>query len=187
MPTISEYLKYAETAFAAYAVSLTPGKGNTQKYIAEKMSRPQAEQFDKTWQVLGQSDPSLANGFSAVLLQPVDANGNPAGQKVLAIRGTETSHWLVDWRVDVVDIALTGTAAGMSQYASLERFYQSLIAGGRLGGSENIVVTGHILFGEADTDQWWAGQLLGPAKSRRRRDGEYPSRNCTNNLWRNAA
>jgi len=145
MPSISDYFKYAETAFAAYAFDLAIGKGNISKYIAAEMTSSQAQRFDAAWQVLGQQE--LWDGFSAVLLQPVDAQGDPAGQKVLAIRGTEASHWGIDFLADVVNIALLGTSAGMRQYASLEGFYHSLIAAGKLGASESIVTTGHSLGG----------------------------------------
>ena len=73
MPSISDYFKYAETAFAAYAFDLAIGKGNISKYIAAEMTSSQAQRFDAAWQVLGQQE--LWDGFSAVLLQPVDAQG----------------------------------------------------------------------------------------------------------------
>lgn len=104
MPTIAEYLRYAETAFAAYGVNLAVGAGNVTKYVAQKMATLQAERFDLLWRVLGQQD--LWDGFSAVLLQPVDVQGNPSGQKVLAIRGTEGSQWGIDYLADVINIAL---------------------------------------------------------------------------------
>ena len=146
MPNMSDYMKYAEAAFAAYATGLQLGRGiNANAYRDADMSSTQAQQFDATWQVLGQQD--LSDGFSAVLFQPVDVLGNPVGQKVLAIRGTEASHWGIDYLVDVVNVAYFGTAAGMRQYASLESFYQSLIAQGKLGATENFVTTGHSLGG----------------------------------------
>jgi len=146
MPNASDYLRYAETAFAAYAENLALGSNvNLVAYRRADMPSAQAERFDENWQVLGQQE--LWDGFSAVLFQPVDSQGTPAGQKVLAIRGTEASHWGIDYAVDVVNIALLGTSAGMRQYASLEDFYQSLIADGKLGASESIVTTGHSLGG----------------------------------------
>lgn len=48
------------------------------------MAHTQAQHFDASWVVLGQQD--LTDGFSAVLFQPVDSQGNPSGEKVLAIR-----------------------------------------------------------------------------------------------------
>jgi len=145
MPNINDYLKYAETAFAAYASNLTQGKGNTLKYEEANMTTSQAQHFDAGWQVLGQQD--LSDGFSAVLLQSVDVLGNPAGQKVLAIRGTEGSHWGMDFFADAINIGLLGTSAGMLQYASLENFYQTLMVQGKLGATEGFVTTGHSLGG----------------------------------------
>ena len=109
------------------------------------MAHAQALQFDASWQVLGQQD--LWDGFSAALFQPVDSNGQATGQKVLAIRGSESSHWGIDYAADLVNIALLGTNVGMQQYQSLEVFYQTLIAQGKLGAGENIVVAGHSLGG----------------------------------------
>lgn len=145
MPNLVDYLKYAQAAFAAYAYDLAIGQGNTAKYITEKMSPTQAQRFDASWVVLGQQD--LSDGFSAVLFQPVDEQGNPSGEKVLAIRGSEGSHWGIDYFTDIVDVAYLGSAAGSQQYASLEGFYQSLIAQGRLAATESIVTTGHSLGG----------------------------------------
>jgi trimeric autotransporter adhesin len=145
MPNISDYLKLAETSLAAYAFDLAVGKGNTAKYQRADMSPSQAQRFDATWQVLGQQD--LSDGFSAVLFQQVDALGQPVGQKVLAIRGSEGSHWGIDYLVDAIGVAFLGTSAGLSQYNSLQNFYLSLVAQGKLGATEGIVVAGHSLGG----------------------------------------
>ncbi|MEZ5615815.1 MAG: calcium-binding protein [Rhodocyclaceae bacterium] len=109
------------------------------------MAHTQSQRFDEGWVVLGQQD--LGDGFSAVLFQPVDEQGIPTGEKVLAIRGTEGSHWGIDYFVDVVDVAYFGTATGMQQYASLESFYQSMVAQHKLDATESFVTTGHSLGG----------------------------------------
>lgn len=146
MSNTSDYLKYAETAFAAYASNLVLGRGeNTDAYVSADIATAQAQRFDATWQVLGQQD--LGDGFSAVLFQQVNALGQPVGQKVLAIRGSEASHWGIDYLVDAVGVAFLGTSAGLSQYNSLQNFYLSLIAQGKLGVAESIVVAGHSLGG----------------------------------------
>ena len=147
MPTQVEYLKYAETAFASYAANLTLGRGvNADAYrVLADMAPSQALRFDSNWQVLGQQD--LSDGFSATLFQEVDISGLPVGQKVMAIRGSESSHWGVDYLADVVNISIFGSEAGFSQYSSLEQFYQSLVATGKLGSQEIFVVTGHSLGG----------------------------------------
>jgi hypothetical protein len=57
MPTIIDYLKYAETAFAAYANNLQLGFGvNAAKYEGANMASLQAQRFDATWSVLGQQE-----------------------------------------------------------------------------------------------------------------------------------
>jgi len=109
------------------------------------MSPSQAQRFDAHWQVLGQQE--LWDGFSAVLFQPVDSAGQANGQKVLAIRGSESSNVFVDYLADAINIALLGTNKGMRQYQSLEDFYQVLIAQGTLAAGESVVVTGHSLGG----------------------------------------
>jgi Ca2+-binding RTX toxin-like protein len=147
MPTQADYFKYAETAFASYATNLTRGRGvNADAYrVLADMAPAQADRFDSSWQVLSQQD--LNDGFSATLFQQVDAFGSSIGQKVLAIRGSESSHWFADYSADIKSVAILGTAAGSPQFNSLKSFYQSLIAQGRLGSTENIVVTGHSLGG----------------------------------------
>lgn len=139
MATINEYLKYAETTFAAYA-QLTLGQQNSQAYVTADMAVVQAASFDSQWAVLSQSasDPS---GFSAVLLQDVQS-----GEKVLAIRGTEGSQGGADYITDLVDIA-AGQLREMPQYVALDGFYQQLVSTGKLGSTERITVTGHSLGG----------------------------------------
>ncbi len=146
MPTPSDYLLYSETAFASYATNLIPGRGsNSTSYQLADMVRAQALRFDSNWQVISQQD--LSDGFSATLFQQVDALGIQIGQKVLAIRGSESSHWGIDYLVDVVDVALIGSARGSTQYNSLEQFYQSLVTQEQLASDEDFVVTGHSLGG----------------------------------------
>lgn len=140
MPTLNDYFRYAETAFAAYANGLTAGQGNAAQYQAADMAPDQAQRFDASWQVLAQQD--LSDGFSVVLFQHAST-----GEKVLAIRGTEASHWRIDYLADVVNIALLGTNVGAPQYDSLEAFYQLLIDSGKLTASEQVTVTGHSLGG----------------------------------------
>lgn len=62
MPTINEYQQYSEIALAAYAIALRLGKGNDDKYQVGGMSLAQAQDFDKSWQVLARQD--LTDGFS---------------------------------------------------------------------------------------------------------------------------
>lgn len=145
MPSISTYFQNGEIAFAAYAQNLATTADRIGALKAAGMTQLQAEKFDRSWQVLAQQD--LSDGFSAVLFERVNENGTPTGEKVLGIRGTEASHWGIDYLVDVVNIAVLGTNVGMPQYNSLESFYQSLIAQGKLTAAEQITVTGHSLGG----------------------------------------
>ncbi|MBS0437396.1 MAG: putative Ig domain-containing protein [Proteobacteria bacterium] len=141
MASTSEYLQYAETALAAYALSLTANSDSASAFVTAGMTKSQAARFDEEWTVLAQSA-DAANGFSAVLLQKKSSN-----EKVLAIRGTEKSHVGVDYLTDYVNIFQLGTVVGMAQYQALETFYEQLITSGKLTAAEQIVVTGHSLGG----------------------------------------
>jgi pimeloyl-ACP methyl ester carboxylesterase len=143
MPTVQQLSRYSQTAQGAYAIGLLPGQDNTLAYRAASgsdMTAAQAGAFDATWSVLQQSTPTM-NGLSAVLLQD-----RTTGEKVLAIAGTDPSS-PADLITDLVDIAIYGTVLGMPQYASLESLYAQLVSSGKLGASEQIVVTGHSLGG----------------------------------------
>lgn len=135
MPTINDYLQYAETALASYATNLLVGPAATNIDSLKDAGMPTAEatKFGETWAVIEQS-PNSIYGFSAVLLQ-----NRTTGEKVLAIRGTEG---VADYITDVVNIGILGSVTAMPQYASLETFYQSLVASGKLGASESFTVTG---------------------------------------------
>jgi hypothetical protein len=103
------------------------------------MSPTQAAIFASTYTVLAQSTPTT-NGFSATLFL-----NSQTGKKTLAICGTESS--LVDWATDLVDVAILGGVFAQEQYASLNGFYQQLIAQGALTSSETFSVSGHSLGG----------------------------------------
>jgi Ca2+-binding RTX toxin-like protein len=140
MPTIKDYLKYAETAVAGYATNLVSGPAGANFQWLKDAGMPSAEaiQFDTAWAVIAQS-PSPLNGFSAVLLQ-----NRTTGEKVLAIRGTEGA---ADYITDLVNIGVLGSVNAMPQYSSLETFYQSLVSSGKLSSGEVFTVTGHSLGG----------------------------------------
>jgi hypothetical protein len=141
MQTIKQYLDYAETTLAAYAASVIPKVNNSLNYVDRGMTGKQADKFQLKWNVLAQS-PEQLNGYSAVLLQD-----RVTGEKVLAIRGTESSQGGADYITDIFDIGVVGSAANMPQYIALEAFYQSLVATGKLGSTEVFNVTGHSLGG----------------------------------------
>ena len=89
MPNITQLNEYGQTALAAYAQNLVVGNvNNASKYKNIGMADAQARGFDAAGVVLQQSPSDPVTGFSAVLLQRKDANGNATGEKVLAIAGT---------------------------------------------------------------------------------------------------
>jgi pimeloyl-ACP methyl ester carboxylesterase len=147
MPNITQLNEYGQTALAAYAQNLVVGNvNNASKYKNIGMADAQARGFDAAWVVLQQSPSDPVTGFSAVLLQRKDANGNATGEKVLAIAGTDPSS-PTDIITDLVNVAYYGTVLGMPQYGSLESFYSQLVSAGLLGATEQITVTGHSLGG----------------------------------------
>ena len=138
MPTSNQYLSFGEAALAAYAIGLQAGQSSTTRLVEAGMASAQATRFNDTWSVLSQSPTSL-DGFSAVLLQ-----NRASSEKVLAIRGTNDPADLI---TDILDIALVGNIANMSQYQSLEAYYALLVSSGSLSAAEQITVTGHSLGG----------------------------------------
>ena len=146
MPNITQLNEYGQTALAAYAQNLLVGNvNNASKYKNIGMADAQARGFDAAWAVLQQSPSDPVTGFSAVLLQRKDANGNASGEKVLAIAGTDPSS-PADWVADL-GIALSGSVANMDQYMALEWFYSQLLTSNNLSAGEQITVTGHSLGG----------------------------------------
>lgn len=138
MPTIKDYFDYAQTTIASYA-TVYAGVPNLSAYMAAGMADQQARAFSDEWSVLKQS-PISKSGFSAVLLER-------GGEKVLAIRGTESSQVGADYVYDLVNIVLAGSVIGLPQYAELESFYSACVAEGKLRASEQVTVTGHSLGG----------------------------------------
>jgi hypothetical protein len=138
MPTINDYLKYGETALAAYAVNLAIRTDIVEALKTAGMPVAEATKFASTWTVIAQS-PDSADGFSAVLLE-----NRITGMKTLAIRGSNSP---MDFLTDYINIAVVGSVMGMPQYGSLETFYQSLVTSGKLGATDSFYVTGHSLGG----------------------------------------
>ncbi len=138
MPTIKDYLKYGETAFAAYALNLLPGADFVGKLTDQGMPTAEATKFADNWAVIAQS-PDSVDGFSALLLE-----NRITGTKTLAIRGSNSP---MDYLSDYINIAVVGSVAGMPQYTSLETFYRSLVSSGKLGATDSFYVTGHSLGG----------------------------------------
>ncbi|ODU05319.1 MAG: hypothetical protein ABS89_02025 [Thiobacillus sp. SCN 63-1177] len=100
------------------------------------MSTSQATAFVTKWSVVDQYTDPLT-GLSATVFQEIST-----GKRYLAIRGTEDGNDLI---TDVVDIALLGTSAIQTQYASLKTKVQEWLGNGTLGST--FTVTGHSLGG----------------------------------------
>jgi Ca2+-binding RTX toxin-like protein len=109
------------------------------------MAAAQAAEFDSRWYVVAQEE--LGDGFSATLFEMLDDRQRRTGEKVIGIRGSETSNWGIDYLTGLVNIGILGSQRGMLQYESLERFYRDLVAAGKLGQEEEITLAGHSLGG----------------------------------------
>jgi hypothetical protein len=138
MATVTEYFEQAQLSMAAYA-SLQRGMfgkdypGYVAALVNEGMCQKQAEVFANNYTVLSQRSDN--NGFSATLFLD-----NATGRKILAVRGTNDP-------LDIITNTLIGTLGLSNQYASLEAYYQQLVAEGKLGANDTFSVTGHSLGG----------------------------------------
>lgn len=82
------------------------------------------------------------SGFSATLLQELDAEQQRIGPKILAIRGTD-GHG--DLLVDLVNVGLAGSTTLNPQYIALRDYIGVPSADANLLGTGNFTVTGHSL------------------------------------------
>jgi len=138
MSTINECFQQSELALAAYALNLSSSMPIVD-YISNLknagMSTDQAAHFAQTYAVAAQY--SDGTGLSATVF------ADAAGNTYLAIRGTEMT--VQDLLTDVIDIALFGTTAFQSQYATLKTKVEEWLGNGTL--SQTFTVTGHSLGG----------------------------------------
>ena len=162
MPTpFNQYYSYAQLALASY----TDFDGNVNSFRQALgttnggMGASQAAQFVQRYQVLDQYNEShtvelidpttgtiqqltVTNGLSVTLFARIDENGNPTGEQVVAIRGTQDFPDLI---TDISDIALAGTFKTQAQYLSLKEKIQEWLGSGKL--QSGFSVTGHSLGG----------------------------------------
>lgn len=154
--TISEYLRYAELAQAAYA-SLTIGAINNVGIGAlqddANMAPTQSQVFAKSWDVDAQYDGMVEEtyydefGDEQTFLNPTGLSvtifeDKETGKQVVAIRGTND---LNDFVTDAIDIALLGTSKYQAQYKALSDKVRAWIEDGTL--HSGFSVTGHSLGG----------------------------------------
>jgi hypothetical protein len=135
MPLSPDISTFANFSLAAYA-SLDSGEPDLKALTDAGFSSIQAEVFADTYRVVDiHTEP---NGLSATVFERIDGTG----ERCLAIGGTDD---LDDLLTDLVDIALLGTTALQSQYASLKTQVTAWINDGTL--ASNFTVTGHSLGG----------------------------------------
>jgi hypothetical protein len=139
---LSQYLQYAQLSMAAY----TPlSNGFVGSIPADQLSNPQvgfstlsAGQFSSRYTVLSHlEDSAVGVGFSATIFRD---ETSPSQQKILAIRGTNGPG---DLLVDLVNVALAGSATLNPQYIALRNYIGLLSADPNLLGGQNFTVTGH--------------------------------------------
>lgn len=104
-------------------------KDNLKNLLALKESGPDsgwaaalADEFVKHWRVVSHR-PNTSSGFSATLYERLDENENPAGEFVLAPRGTETED-IRDLQADVEDLVANGLA--WRQIIDLYNYWQEI-------------------------------------------------------------
>ena len=142
MSTINEYFQQSELSLAAYA-NLIAGKPSQADLIGAGMSLKQAEHFAATYRVVDQWN-NNSIGLSATVFELLDANGNPTGQKTLAIRGTEPAT-PTDLLTGAIDIYALGSTLVQPQHLDLKWKVQQWLDSGDL--SSSFTVTGHSLGG----------------------------------------
>ena len=140
MATISEYFDQAQLSEAAYSEGLQSGwfGGGTEQFPSpyalrlmnegKGMSKTQAIDFANKYKVIEQyTDPE--SGFSGMVFEKMDEEGNPTGQFCMAIRGTERSslgNFWDDLMTDIADIGADGIA--IDQGIAMYNWYQRLIS-----------------------------------------------------------
>ena len=153
--TISEYLKYAELAQAAYA-NLTIGTFSDVDLEslrdAADMTTTQSQVFADNWNVIDQYDGMVEEtyydefGDEQTFLNPTGLSvtlfEDSAGNQTDAVRGTQDAS---DWVTNFIDIGLLGSAEYQAQYKALSDKIELWKADGIL--RSGYTVTGHSLGG----------------------------------------
>ena len=144
---LKTYYDFAQFSLAAY-FPLPPGPITAATLVNEVngFSQGSAAKFTSQYVVLDQRS---VGGMTATLFQALSANGQPAGTKFLAIRGT-------DGFLDTLsDLNIAFGSAGLFdvQYQALKGYYELLSKPVEQGGlgliatTEKIAITGHSLGG----------------------------------------
>ena len=155
-PTINDYLKYVNLQAAAEAF-LVNNDGKVKTDIKQalidgnkrstKFTQPQAEDFNKLWQVVDQC-PNTPTGFSGTLFRAIKddvASGIHKDDLVVSFRSTEfiDDSARDSEGTDKLELAKGGFALG--QIADMEAWYSKLTqSGGPLEG-KRFAVTGYSL------------------------------------------
>lgn len=87
MADSAELFKQSELSMASYG-DLTIGSPNKQELQRIGMAEEQADDFIKRWRVVDQYRDS--SGAAATVFERLNDEGQPTGQRYLAIRGTES-------------------------------------------------------------------------------------------------
>jgi hypothetical protein len=163
MPTITDYLKYANLQMAAEALlvdslgnpytdvdnvkrALIAGNGHSSRFTQEL-----ATQFTDQWQVVDQSANTLT-GFSGTLFRAIKtdvAAGITAGDLVISFRSTEFIDDAVRDNLATNSMEIKNTGFAWGQLADMEAWYKSLVDGGKITGP--LSATGYSLGGHLAT------------------------------------
>ena len=142
--TLNTDFTFAQLSMAAYAILPNNYSGEVPvgALVTAGFTQDQAELFANSYSVLNHLENGSA-GLSATLFERL-VNGQPTGEKILAIRGTEFT--LSDLGNNAL-IAFAGIPQFTPQYLALKVYYQQLQGQGFLVPNDNLTVTGHSLGG----------------------------------------
>lgn len=166
MPTIAEYLKYANLQMAAEAFLKAKDTG-AENYSGDRLTGAlvvgnkhasvftptQAGDFSTHWKVLDQC-PNTASGFSGTLFECIEddpTTGAKKGELVVSFRSTE----FVDDAVNdcqTTNKTIKNYGWGFGQIADMEAWYDKLTRDPALLGSNAYSVTGYSLGGHLATN-----------------------------------
>ena len=157
IPTIADYLKYADLQMAAEAFIRNPETGELatgSDVIAllkrgnnhsSKFTETQAQAFVNQWEVLDQ-EANTDTGFSGTLFKNRDTK-----ELILSFRSTEFIDDAIRDNASTNKLEINNTGFAWGQIRDMEAWYQSLSENGGPLEGKNFSVTGYSLGGHLAT------------------------------------
>lgn len=158
MPTIAEYLKYANLQMAAEAFLNDPDTGDKNysgtalkdalvrgNRHASKFTETEAIKFTAEWEVVDQL-PNTTTGFSGTLFK-----NNQTGELVISFRSTEFVDDAIRDSAATNALEVFGTGWAFGQISDMEEWYKTLAVDGVPLSQRPFSVTGYSLGGHLAT------------------------------------